>query len=66
MEAEAEVEAASVAREVSEILSEAGASVEDALGVLAEADCSGSPLLVWVAQVVAPLLVHPEWQYSGW
>ena len=49
----------------SEILSEVGASMGEALGGPAEADCSGV-VLVWAAQVEALLQVHPECQYSGW
>ena len=56
------MEAGAVAGEGLEILAEVGPSVEEVPGGLAEADCSGSPLLVWEAQVEAPLQVHPEWQ----
>ena len=61
-----EAEAEATNRGELEILPEAGASMVEALGGPAEADCSGGPLLVGAAQVEAPLWVHSKWQYSGW
>ena len=63
---EVEVEAEATNEGELKIPPEAGASMVEALGGLAEADCSGGPLLVGAAWVEAPLWVHSEWQYSGW
>ena len=63
---EREAEAETMGEGESEILPEAEASTVEALGGLAEADCSGGCLLVEAARVEVPLWVHSEWQCSQW
>ena len=63
---EGEVEAETTDGEGSEILPEVVASMVEALGGRAEADCSGDPLLAGASWVEAPLRVHSEWWCSRW